>query len=95
MSKHKIEAKFLELLNMLPSLKSRRELDVAMLKVCQEMSERLLKLGKGEHIPITATAAYISKTLDIHLSGCTDIEMASLSAKTQMIEKFEKGLDEV
>lgn len=85
------EVAFLELLNSLPKVDSKKELIIGLMTTNAKMAEELLALKTGEHIPITTVAAYTSLSADIYLGGCKDMKMASLSAKTQMIEKFEKN----
>ena len=88
---NKEEEKFLEFLNELPSVDTEKELLGIMTMVMGEMSNRLLISNVGVNIPITATAAYLAVVAETYTKGCKDVEMASLSAKTQMIDKFKKG----
>lgn len=87
--KDKIEAKFLALLKSLPEIEDEKELIIAMMVTMAEMSNRLLKTEIAKNVKITATAAYLARTSDIYIGGCRDVAMASLSSKTQLIDKFE------
>jgi len=92
--KNEAEKVFTEILKELPAIKDERELLDALAEVSSKMSEILIKLGKPEHLAITAVAAYFGLITTVYLGGCKDMEMASLSAKTQMIEKFEVMFDD-
>ena len=85
------EVAFVELLNSLPEVDSKKELIIGLMTTSSKMAEELLDLKTGEHIPVTSVAAYLALSAYIYLGGCKDMKMASLSAKTQMIEKFEKN----
>jgi len=91
---NKTEEQFLEFLDKMPSVGSEEELLTVCMFTMSEVSNMLLKHDVEGCIPLTATAAYLAVLGETYLKGCKDVEMASLSAKTHMIEKFKRGFSD-
>ena len=85
-----VEQMFLNTIKSMPDIDDKKDLIESLMVVTSKLMAIVNELEGPEHIPITSAAGYLSIVAQVHLAGCLDMPMASLSARAIMAENFEK-----